>query len=101
MYISETTAKAESPLIPAVSVLITKLVIGAVYVTLFFSVSKRSVLIPLATFLTLVLLYYLSMMAYPDDNTKINTTFIQYTVLTTCVVFVTSSFGYILRPTGS
>jgi len=97
MYISETTAKADSPVIPAVSVLITKLVIGAVYVTLFFSVSKRSVLIPLATSLTLILLYYLSIMAYPDDTTKINTTFIQYTVLTTCVVFVTSSFGYFIK----
>ena len=51
MYISETTAKAESPLVPAVSVLITKLVIGAVYIGLFFSVSNRSVLIPVAILL--------------------------------------------------
>jgi hypothetical protein len=97
MYISETTAKAEQPLIPAVSVLITKLVIGAVYVALFFFVSKRSVLVPVAIFLTLVLLYYLSIMAYPDDNAKINTTFLQYTALTTCVVTVTSSFGYMIK----
>ena len=97
MYISETTAKTQEPLVPAVSVLITKLVIGAVYVGLFFSVSNRSILIPLATCLTLVLLYYLSIMAYPDDNSKINTTFIQYTVLTTCLVFVTSAFGFMIK----
>jgi len=97
MYISETTAKADSPLIPAISVLITKLVIGAVYVALFFSVSKRSVLVPVAILLTLVLLYYLSIMAFPDDMTNINTTFLQYTALTTCVVFVTSSFGFMIK----
>ena len=97
MYISETTAKTQEPLVPAVSVLITKLVIGAVYVGLFFSVSNRPILIPLATLLTLVLLYYLSIMAYPADNSKINTTFLQYTALTTCVVFVTSAFGYMIR----
>ena len=97
MYISETTAKADSPLIPAVSVLITKLVIGAVYVGLFFSVSKKSVLVPVAIFLTLVLLYYLSIMAYPDDNAKINRTFLQYTALTSCVVFVTSAFGFMIK----
>lgn len=97
MYISETTAKAESPLVPAVSVLITKLVIGAVYVGLFFSVSNRSMLIPVAILLTLVLLYYLSMLAYPEDNAKINTTFLQYTALTTCVVTITSAFGYMIK----
>ena len=97
MYISETTAKVEQPLIPAVSVLITKLVIGAVYVSLFFSVSNRSVLVPVAILLTLILLYYLSNMAYPDDTAKINTTFLQYTALTTCVVFVTSAFGYMIK----
>ena len=97
MYISETTAKTQEPLVPAVSVLITKLVIGAVYVGLFFSVSNRSVLIPVATFLTLVLLYYLSMLAYPDDNAKINTTFLQYTALTTCVVTITSAFGFMIK----
>jgi hypothetical protein len=97
MYISETTAKAESPLVPAVSVLITKLVIGAVYVGLFFSVSNRSMLIPVAILLTLILLYYLSTLAYPEDNAKINTTFLQYTALTTCVVTITSAFGYIIK----
>jgi hypothetical protein len=97
MYISETTAKVEQPLVPAVSVLITKLVIGAVYVALFFSVSNRSVLVPVAILLTLILLYYLSNMAYPDDTAKINTTFLQYTALTTCVVFVTSAFGYMIK----
>ena len=97
IYLSESAGKRDEPIVAAISVLITKLVIGAVYVALFFSVSNRSVLIPVAILLTLVLLYYLSMLAYPEDNAKINTTFLQYTALTTCVVFVTSAFGFMIK----
>ena len=97
IYVSEATGKRDDPLVAATSVLITKLVIGAVYVALFFSVSNRSMLIPVAIILTLVLLYYLSMLAYPEDTAKINTTFLQYTALTTCVVTITSAFGFMIK----
>ena len=96
MYISETTVKTQEPLVPAVSVLITKLVIGAVYVLLFAILGKSHYILAIAILLTLSLLYYLSMMAQGDYK-NVNKTFLQYIVLTTLVVALTSSFGFAIR----
>lgn len=97
MYISESTAKRDNATTAASSVLITKLVIGAVYVSLFSLITNKSILIPVAILLTLVLLYYLSILAYDGDTKKVNTTFLQYTALTTCVVTITSAFGFMIK----
>ena len=97
MYISETTAKTQEPLVPAVSVLITKLVIGAVYVLLFAILGKSHYILLIAILLTLSLLYYLSTMVHDGDYKNVNRTFLQYIVLTTLVVALTSSFGFAIR----
>ena len=94
IYVSETTGKRSDPLVPAVSVLITKLVIGAIYVLLFATV--KSHILPIAILLTLSLLYYLSTMAY-EDYKNVNRTFLQYIVLTSLVVALTSFFGFAVR----
>lgn len=97
IYVSESTGKRDDPLIAATSVLITKLVIGAVYVLLFATLGKSHYILAIAILLTLSLLYYLSIMAHPTDNKNVNRTFLQYIVLTTLVVSLTSSFGFAIR----
>jgi hypothetical protein len=94
IYISETTGKRDDPLVAASSVLITKLVIGAVYVSIFMFFGNSKYTLVIATLLTLFLLYYLSMIANP---TKVNKTFVQFVTLTLVVVSITSSFGYAVR----
>ncbi len=94
IYVSESTGKRDNPLVAATSVLITKLVIGAVYVLLFAILGKSHYILAIATLLTLSLLYYLSTMA---DGANVNRTFLQYIVLTTLVVALTSSFGFAIR----
>jgi len=93
IYVSEATGKRDNPLVAATSVLITKLVIGAVYVLLFATV-KSPYILTIAILLTLSLLYYLSAMV---DRTNVNRTFVRYIVLTTLVVALTSSFGFAIR----
>jgi hypothetical protein len=94
IFISETTGKRDDPLVAASSVLITKLVIGAVYVSIFMLFGNSNYTVVIATLLTLFLLYYLSIVASP---TEVNKTFIQYVTLTLVVVAITSSFGYAVR----
>jgi VIT1/CCC1 family predicted Fe2+/Mn2+ transporter len=94
IYVSESTGKRDSPFVAATSVLITKLVIGAVYVLLFAILGKSHYILAIAILLTLSLLYYLSTMA---DGVNVNKTFLQYIVLTTLVVALTSSFGFAIR----
>lgn len=94
IYVSEATGKRDNPLVAASSVLITKLVIGAVYVLLFATV-KSPYILTIAILLTLSLLYYLSTMV--DGGKNVNRTFLQYIVLTTLVVALTSSFGFAIR----
>ena len=94
IFISETTGKRDDPLVAASSVLITKLVIGAVYVSIFMLFGNSNYTVVIATLLTLFLLYYLSIVASPTD---VNKTFIQYVTLTLVVVAITSSFGYAVR----
>jgi VIT1/CCC1 family predicted Fe2+/Mn2+ transporter len=94
IYVSESTGKRDSPFVAATSVLITKLVIGAVYVLLFAILGKSHYILAIAILLTLSLLYYLSTMA---DGANVNKTFLQYIVLTTLVVALTSSFGFAIR----
>jgi len=96
IYVSESTGKRDDPLIAATSVLITKLVIGAVYVLLFATLGKSHYILLIAILLTLSLLYYLSLMAHGDYK-NVNRTFLQYIVLTTLVVALTSSFGFAIR----
>ena len=96
IYVSESTGKRENPLVAATSVLITKLVIGAVYVLLFAILGKSHYILAIAILLTLSLLYYLSTMVDGDDK-NVNRTFLQYIVLTTLVVALTSSFGFAIR----
>lgn len=93
IYVSEATGKRDNPLVAATSVLITKLVIGAVYVLLFATV-KSPYILTIAILLTLFLLYYLSTMV---DGVNVNKTFLQYIVLTSLVVALTSSFGFAIR----
>ena len=95
IYVSEATGKRDDPLVAATSVLITKLVIGAVYVLLFATLGKSHYILLIAILLTLSLLYYLSTMA--GDHKNVNTIFLQYIVLTTLVVALTSSFGFAIR----
>lgn len=97
IYVSESTGKRDDPLIAATSVLITKLVIGAVYVLLFASLGKSPHILTIAILLTLSLLYYLSTMANPTDYKNVNRTFLQYVLLTTLVVSITSFFGFAVR----
>ena len=94
IYVSETTAKRDSPITAATSVLITKLVIGAVYVLLFATLGKSKYILPIATLLTLSLLYYLSVMTDGENTYK---TFVQYIVLTVLVICLTSFFGFAVR----
>ena len=94
IYISETTGKRDDPLVAASSVLITKLVIGAVYVSIFMFFGNSKYTLTIATLLTLFLLYYLSILANP---TEVNKTFVQFVTLTLVVVSITSSFGYAVR----
>jgi len=94
IYISETTGKGDDPLIAASSVLITKLIIGAVYVSIFMFFGNSKFTLTIATLLTLFLLYYLSIIANP---TEVNKTFVQFITLTLFVVSITSSFGYAVR----
>lgn len=94
IYISETTGKRDDPLVAASSVLITKLVIGAVYVSIFMFFGNSKYTLAIATLLTLFLLYYLSILANP---TEVNKTFVQFVTLTLVVVSITSSFGYAVR----
>jgi hypothetical protein len=94
IFISETTGKRDDPLDAASSVLITKLVIGAVYVSIFMLFGNSKFTLVIATLLTLFLLYYLSIVASP---TEVNKTFIQFVTLTLVVVAITSSFGYAVR----
>jgi VIT1/CCC1 family predicted Fe2+/Mn2+ transporter len=94
IYISETTGKRDDPLVAASSVLITKLIIGAVYVSIFMLFGNSNYTVVIATLLTLFLLYYLSIVASPTD---VNKTFIQFVTLTLVVVAITSSFGYAVR----
>ena len=94
IYVSEATGKRDDPLVAATSVLITKLVIGAVYVLLFAILGKSHYILLIAILLTLSLLYYLSTMV---DGANVNRTFLQYIVLTTLVVTLTSSFGFAIR----
>lgn len=96
IYVSESTGKRDDPLIAATSVLITKLVIGAVYVLLFATLGKSPHILTIAILLTLSLLYYLSTMAY-EDYKNVNRTFLQYILLTTLVVTITSFFGFAIR----
>jgi hypothetical protein len=96
IYVSESTGKRDDPLIAATSVLITKLVIGAVYVLLFATLGKSQHILTIAILLTLSLLYYLSTMAY-EDYKNVNRTFLQYILLTTLVVSITSFFGFAVR----
>jgi ABC-type multidrug transport system permease subunit len=96
IYVSESTGKRDEPIVAATSVLITKLVIGAVYVLLFATLGKSHYILAIAILLTLFLLYYLSMMAN-EDYKNVNRTFLQYIVLTTLVVSLTSSFGFAIR----
>ena len=96
IYVSESTGKRDNPLVAATSVLITKLVIGAVYVLLFAILGKSHYILAIAILLTLSLLYYLSTMV-DGDNKNVNKTFLQYIVLTTLVVALTSSFGFAIR----
>jgi hypothetical protein len=94
IYVSETTAQRDSPITAATSVLITKLVIGAVYVLLFATLGKSKYILPIATLLTLSLLYYLSIMTDGKNTYK---TFAQYIVLTALVITLTSFFGFAIR----
>ena len=94
IYVSETTAQRDSPITAATSVLITKLVIGAVYVLLFATLGKSQYILPIATLLTLSLLYYLSIMTDGKNTYK---TFVQYIVLTVLVISLTSFFGFAIR----
>jgi len=105
IYVSESTGKRDDPIVAAISVLITKLVIGAVYVLLFATLGKSQHILIIAILLTLSLLYYLSTlqvqpavstMAY-EDNKNVNRTFLRYILLTTLVVTLTSSFGFAIR----
>ena len=96
IYVSESTGKRDDPLIAATSVLITKLVIGAVYVLLFAILGKSHYILAIAILLTLSLLYYLSTMVH-DGGANVNRTFLQYILLTTLVVALTSSFGFAIR----
>ncbi len=96
IYVSEATGKRDNPLVAATSVLITKLVIGAVYVLLFAILGKSHYILAIAILLTLSLLYYLSAMV-DGDNKNVNKTFLQYILLTTLVVALTSSFGFAIR----
>ena len=96
IYVSESAGKRDEPIVAATSVLITKLVIGAVYVLLFATLGKSHYILAIAILLTLFLLYYLSMMAN-EDYKNVNRTFLQYIVLTTLVVSLTSSFGFAIR----
>lgn len=97
IYVSEATGKRDDPLVAATSVLITKLVIGAVYVLLFAILGKSHYILLIAILLTLSLLYYLSTMVHDGDYKNVNRTFLQYIVLTTLVVALTSSFGFAIR----
>jgi VIT1/CCC1 family predicted Fe2+/Mn2+ transporter len=94
IYVSESTGKRDNPLVAATSVLITKLVIGAVYVLLFATLGKSQYILPIATLLTLSLLYYLSVMTDGENTYK---TFVQYIVLTILVISLTSFFGFAVR----
>ena len=96
IYVSESTGKRDNPLVAASSVLITKLVIGAVYVLLFAILGKSHYILAIAIVLTLTLLYYLSTMVH-DGDANVNQTFVRYVVLTTLVVALTSSFGFAIR----
>ena len=97
IYVSESTGKRDDPFVAATSVLITKLVIGAVYVLLFATLGKSHYILAIAILLTLSLLYYLSTMVHDGDYKNVNRTFLQYIVLTTLVVALTSSFGFAIR----
>jgi VIT1/CCC1 family predicted Fe2+/Mn2+ transporter len=97
IYVSEATGKRDDPLVAATSVLITKLVIGAVYVLLFAILGKSHYILAIAILLTLSLLYYLSTMVHDGDYKNVNRTFLRYIVLTTLVVALTSSFGFAIR----
>ena len=97
IYVSESTGKRDDPLVAATSVLITKLLIGAVYVLLFATLGKSQYILAIAILLTLFLLYYLSTMANPTDYKNVNRIFLQYVLLTTLVVSITSFFGFAVR----
>lgn len=89
MFVGESVGHEQTAVISATSVLITKLVIGAVYVGLFFILGDTpNRVIPAATLLTLFLLYFLS------DSMK---TMAQYTILTILVVCITSGIGFMLK----
>jgi hypothetical protein len=90
MFVSESIdSRNTDAFITATSVLVTKLVIGAVYVILFFTLGNSPYLvIPAAILLTLILLYFVS------DSIK---TMIQYTILTILVVCITSGLGVLIK----
>lgn len=90
MFVSESIdSRNTGAFITATSVLVTKLVIGAVYVILFFTLGNSPYLvIPAAILLTLILLYFVS------DSIK---TMIQYTILTILVVCITSGLGVLIK----
>jgi hypothetical protein len=90
MFVSESMATRNiNAIIIATSVLVTKLVIGAVYVLLFFFLGNTPYLvIPVSILLTLFLLYFLS------DSMK---TMGQYTILTILVVCITSGLGLLIK----
>lgn len=101
MFVSESTAqRSETALSSGLAVLFSKLALGAVFVVVYLLVPNRSVVVPAAAVLSMVLLYYLSTLMVrgkPDAEKEVLPTFGYYVALTGAVVATTSGFGYLVR----
>jgi len=97
MFISKSTAGSASAEI-TMSVLISKLALGAVYTALFYFFGKTPrVALAVSTVLTLILLALLSRAMTASLNQSAELIFAEILGLTLLVVGATSSFGFLVR----
>ena len=99
LYISESTANRESSaILSSIAVLFSKLLLGALYVGLFYLLQNSpNYAIGSASFLTISLLAILSKLATKNDPNKFWNIYSIYILLTVLVVATTSLFGYWIR----
>jgi hypothetical protein len=98
IFISESTAQRDSSITTALSVLVSKLLLGATYVLLFSFLKKQPIpLVLTASILTLFLLILLSREITKETPEKLYSTVAMYSTLTVVVVVSTSLFGLWIR----
>jgi len=98
IFISESTAQRDSSITTALSVLTSKLLLGATYVLLFYFLKKQPIpLVLTASILTLFLLILLSREITKETPEKLYSTVAMYSTLTVVVVVSTSLFGLWIR----